>query len=259
MLGFAVDELVLEFANREMAEVEILGEIAAAGRDVAAGVVDVKNYYVETADDVAERIDAVLAAGVPAERLTLVPDCGFSQTAALGDDAPSSGPSSPAATSCSATGPAREEEHAMNGHAITMLGTGLIGDFYTNTLHGQRGRDRVRVVYSRSAERGAAFRERWDIPEHTTDLAAAINHPDTDVVVVGAAELPARGGGRAGGRGRQGRPVHEAARADRRGGAPDARRRSRRPASSAATSRTCATRPRRSRRSRRSGPARSAT
>jgi 5-methyltetrahydropteroyltriglutamate--homocysteine methyltransferase len=81
MLGFDVDELVLEFANREMAEVEILGEIAAAGRDVAAGVVDVKNYYIETAEDVAERIEAVLAAGVPPERLTLVPDCGFSQTA----------------------------------------------------------------------------------------------------------------------------------------------------------------------------------
>jgi 5-methyltetrahydropteroyltriglutamate--homocysteine methyltransferase len=81
MLEFDVDELVLEFANREMAEVEILGEIAAAGRDVAAGVVDVKNYHLETAHEVAERIDAVLAAGVPPERLTLVPDCGFSQTA----------------------------------------------------------------------------------------------------------------------------------------------------------------------------------
>jgi 5-methyltetrahydropteroyltriglutamate--homocysteine methyltransferase len=81
MLGFAADELVLEFANREMAEVGILGEIAAAGRDVGAGIIDVKNYYLETPDDVAERIDAVLGAGVPAERLTLVPDCGFSQTA----------------------------------------------------------------------------------------------------------------------------------------------------------------------------------
>jgi 5-methyltetrahydropteroyltriglutamate--homocysteine methyltransferase len=81
MLGFRVDELVLEFANREMAEVEILGDIAAAGRDVAAGVVDVKNYHLESADEVAERADAVLAAGVPAAKLTLVPDCGFSQTA----------------------------------------------------------------------------------------------------------------------------------------------------------------------------------
>jgi 5-methyltetrahydropteroyltriglutamate--homocysteine methyltransferase len=73
--------LVLEFANREMAEVAILGEITDAGRDVAAGVIDVKNYHLETPEEVAERVDTVLAAGVPPERLTLVPDCGFSQTA----------------------------------------------------------------------------------------------------------------------------------------------------------------------------------
>src|SRR6266542_2601580 len=73
----------------------------------------------------------------------------------------------------------------MNAHSITMLGTGLIGDFYTSTLHGQRGRDLVRVVYSRSEARGEAFRDRWGIPESTTDMAAAVNHPDTDVVVVG--------------------------------------------------------------------------
>jgi predicted dehydrogenase len=72
----------------------------------------------------------------------------------------------------------------MKGHAITMLGTGLIGDFYTMTLHGQRSRDRVRVVYSRSEARGTAFRERWSISEATTDMLAAIQHPDTDVVVV---------------------------------------------------------------------------
>jgi len=72
----------------------------------------------------------------------------------------------------------------MQTHAITMLGTGLIGDFYTMTLHGQRGRDRVGVVYSRSEGRGKAFSERWGIPERTIDMAAAINHPETDVVVV---------------------------------------------------------------------------
>ena len=31
--------------------------------------------------EVAARIDAILGAGVPPDRLTLVPDCGFSQTA----------------------------------------------------------------------------------------------------------------------------------------------------------------------------------
>jgi len=72
----------------------------------------------------------------------------------------------------------------MQSHAITMLGTGLISDFYTRTLHGQRGRDRVRVVYSRSESRGQAFSERWGIPEFTTDMEAAIRHPETDVVVV---------------------------------------------------------------------------
>jgi len=73
----------------------------------------------------------------------------------------------------------------MQGHSVTMLGTGLIGDFYTATLHGQRGRDRVQVVYSRTAERGEAFRTRHGIPESTTDMKAAVEHPSTDVVVVG--------------------------------------------------------------------------
>jgi 5-methyltetrahydropteroyltriglutamate--homocysteine methyltransferase len=80
-LAFGVDELVLEWANREMAELDVAADIAAAGRDLAAGVVDVKSYHVESADEVAARIEQVLAAGVPEERLTLVPDCGFSQTA----------------------------------------------------------------------------------------------------------------------------------------------------------------------------------
>lgn len=76
---FAVHELVLEFANRELAELEVLAELTDRF-DVAAGVIDVKNSYVETPVDVAERIDRVLE-HVPAARLSLVPDCGFSQTA----------------------------------------------------------------------------------------------------------------------------------------------------------------------------------
>jgi predicted dehydrogenase len=70
-------------------------------------------------------------------------------------------------------------------HRVAMLGTGLIGDFYTMTLHGQRGRDRVQIVYSRSEERGAAFRQRWGVPESTTSVEAAVNHPEVDTVVVG--------------------------------------------------------------------------
>jgi predicted dehydrogenase len=72
----------------------------------------------------------------------------------------------------------------MKAHSISMLGTGLIGGFYTMTIHGQRSRDRVRVVHSRTEARGAAFGRAWEIPEVTTDMLAAIRHPETDVVVV---------------------------------------------------------------------------
>jgi len=68
---------------------------------------------------------------------------------------------------------------------ITMLGTGLIGLFYTMTLHGQRGKDRVRTVYSRSGNRAKTFASEWDIPRYTTDMREAIEDPETDVVVVG--------------------------------------------------------------------------
>ena len=70
-------------------------------------------------------------------------------------------------------------------HRVAMLGTGLIGDFYTMTLHGRRGRDQVQVVYSRTEERGAAFRRRWGIPASTTSVEEAVNHPEVDTVVVG--------------------------------------------------------------------------
>lgn len=80
ILETRTEELALEFANRELAELELAGEIARAGKTVAAGLVDVKNYYVETPEQVAERIRAVLRQ-VPAEQLVVTPDCGLSQTA----------------------------------------------------------------------------------------------------------------------------------------------------------------------------------
>ena len=40
-----------------------------------------------------------------------------------------------------------------------MLGTGLIGTFYTMCLHGQRSRDRVTAVYSRTEARALALEE----------------------------------------------------------------------------------------------------
>jgi predicted dehydrogenase len=73
----------------------------------------------------------------------------------------------------------------VDGHKVTMLGAGLIGLFYTRALHGQRNRDRVHVVYSRSQERAEAFARENDVPETSTDLEEAIAHAETDAVVIG--------------------------------------------------------------------------
>jgi predicted dehydrogenase len=67
---------------------------------------------------------------------------------------------------------------------ICLLGTGLIGGFYTESLHGQRSRDQVTVAYSRSAERAQAFAAKWNIPRSTTNLREAVEGSDSDVVIV---------------------------------------------------------------------------
>ncbi|MBM4414364.1 MAG: Gfo/Idh/MocA family oxidoreductase, partial [Chloroflexi bacterium] len=68
---------------------------------------------------------------------------------------------------------------------ITMLGTGLIGRFYTMTLHSGRSRDRVTAVYSRSQASVDAFAKEFDVAHATTDMQAAINDPNTQLVVIG--------------------------------------------------------------------------
>ena len=144
-------------------------------------------------------------------------------------------------------------------HSITMLGTGLIGDFYTMTLHGQRGRDRVQVVYSRSPSAGRRSRSAGACPHATTEHRGGGRPPGHRHRRRRPAQPHARGGGRRRRRRRQGRAVHQAAGPHGRGGRRDARRRRGGRASSAATSRTWCTRPRRSRRWPRSPPGRSAT
>ena len=68
---------------------------------------------------------------------------------------------------------------------LAMLGTGLIGRFYTESLHGNRSRDRVVSVYSRTSERASQFAKQFDIPFATNNLAEAVQRDDVDAVVVG--------------------------------------------------------------------------
>ncbi|MEW5900524.1 MAG: Gfo/Idh/MocA family oxidoreductase [Acidobacteriota bacterium] len=71
------------------------------------------------------------------------------------------------------------------GHHITLLGTGLIGTFYTMTIHGQRSRDRIDTVCALTKEEAEAFARKWGIPRATASLKKAVDDPDTDVVIVG--------------------------------------------------------------------------
>lgn len=78
-LDFKVDEVHLEMANRQFSEIELAAEFAKK-MDVAIGVVDVKSYYIETVENIVDLINLSLQY-VPADKLSVAPDCGLSQTA----------------------------------------------------------------------------------------------------------------------------------------------------------------------------------
>lgn len=75
----AVQQLALEFASREMAEIELARDIHPP-MELAVGLVDVKNTWIEPPELVAERLRLTLQFIEP-ERVQVTPDCGFSQTA----------------------------------------------------------------------------------------------------------------------------------------------------------------------------------
>ena len=75
-----VDEMHLEMASREFAEIEVIRDITERGIDATVGIIDVKSYYIETPSDVADRARLCLK-HAPAEKLSFAPDCGLSQTA----------------------------------------------------------------------------------------------------------------------------------------------------------------------------------
>jgi 5-methyltetrahydropteroyltriglutamate--homocysteine methyltransferase len=71
-------QIVLEYANRGMDDLPLWAELAT-DQELGAGVIDVKAFRAETAEEVAERIRAILR-HVPADKLWLNPDCGFWET-----------------------------------------------------------------------------------------------------------------------------------------------------------------------------------
>ena len=75
LLKARADQFVLEFAGRELSELDVWKEYGA-GRELGAGVIDVKGFYPDAPEEVAKRIRRVLAV-CPPEKLWVNPDCGF--------------------------------------------------------------------------------------------------------------------------------------------------------------------------------------
>ena len=69
------DQFVLEYASREMAEIEKWKEWND-GRELGAGIIDVKSFHPETAENVAARLRQVLKYA-DADKVYINPDCGF--------------------------------------------------------------------------------------------------------------------------------------------------------------------------------------
>jgi len=78
LLNADADQFNLEFANREYAQIELLRKFQP-GPKIGIGVVDVKSYFVETPEQVAEAIRRA-SVHAPAESLVITPDCGFNHT-----------------------------------------------------------------------------------------------------------------------------------------------------------------------------------
>ena len=59
---------------------------------------------------------------------------------------------------------------------IAMLGSGFIGRFYTDSLHGYRSKDRVVSIYSRSKESAKKFANDYDVPHHSDNMEESISN-----------------------------------------------------------------------------------
>jgi 5-methyltetrahydropteroyltriglutamate--homocysteine methyltransferase len=70
-----IDQFVLDFANREMVDVDLLKDLPE-NKEVQIGVIDIRTMQIETPEQVAERIRKVIAVISP-DRVTLSTDCGM--------------------------------------------------------------------------------------------------------------------------------------------------------------------------------------
>lgn len=67
---------------------------------------------------------------------------------------------------------------------IAMLGSGFIGRFYADSLHGYRSKDKIVTIYSRREESAKKFAEDYNVPHWTLTMEDAIARPEVEVVCI---------------------------------------------------------------------------
>ncbi len=67
---------------------------------------------------------------------------------------------------------------------IAMLGSGFIGRFYAESIHGQRSRDRVTAIYARREESARKFAKDYGCDFASSNMEEVIAHPDVTMVCI---------------------------------------------------------------------------
>ena len=65
-----------------------------------------------------------------------------------------------------------------------MLGSGFIGRFYAESIHGQRGRDRVVAIYARREESAKKFADDYGCDFWSSNMEEVISNPNVNMVCI---------------------------------------------------------------------------
>jgi predicted dehydrogenase len=67
---------------------------------------------------------------------------------------------------------------------LAILGSGFIARFYADALTGQRRKDEITIVYSRTLSNAKKFAEDYKVPDFADSIAACVSRKDVDAVVI---------------------------------------------------------------------------
>ena len=67
---------------------------------------------------------------------------------------------------------------------LAILGSGFIARFYADALVGQRRKDVITNVYSRTLSNAKKFADDYKVPNYTDNIKECISHKDVDVVII---------------------------------------------------------------------------